>query len=79
MQSCDTPLQIIRSQVKYCNETKQELVTMFTPDDSSHHFLQDITGHIFSNQWKSVKPLRKGERKVITRERENLVTDMLAM
>ncbi|KEQ87126.1 hypothetical protein M438DRAFT_162385 [Aureobasidium pullulans EXF-150] len=79
MQSCDTPLQIIRSQVKHCNETKQELVTMFTPDDSSHHFLQDITGHIFSNQWKSVKPLCKGERKVITRERENLVTDMLAI
>jgi hypothetical protein len=52
---------------------------MFTPDDSSHHFLQDITGHIFSNQWKSVKPLCKGERKVITRERENLVTDMLPM
>lgn len=34
MQGCDTPLQIFCSQVKYCNKTKQELVSIFTPGDS---------------------------------------------
>ncbi|THV93204.1 hypothetical protein D6D27_04494 [Aureobasidium pullulans] len=34
IQGCDTPLQVFRSQVRYYNRIKRELVSIFTPGNS---------------------------------------------
>ncbi|THY36729.1 hypothetical protein D6D01_00186 [Aureobasidium pullulans] len=79
IQGCDTPLQIIRSQVKYCNKTKRELESIFTPDDSSPITPCKISLDILFRMYGTVESYSAKEEGKLLLTKGKLVTDMLSM